>query len=88
VYVPNSAKFEGQSTNKSDFMPTEKIVRREDYAPKNHYVAVKDDRDFVSTTRGSHTPKPLPTCAAVQWLAKPHEVHKDGHVFLKETIDH
>jgi hypothetical protein len=46
VYVPNIAKFVGQSTNKTDFLPTGKIVRREDYAPRNAYVVVADDRDF------------------------------------------
>lgn len=62
VHVPNASRFEGVSTHKSDFLPTGRIVRREDYAPRNGYVAVVDDRDFVSTTRGQHSPKPLPVC--------------------------
>lgn len=88
LYVPNAAKFEGQSTNKVDFMAPGKQTRREDYAPRNTYAPVKDDREFVSTTRGSHTPKPLPKCAAADWIAKPHEVHRDGHMFLSNAVDH
>jgi hypothetical protein len=86
AYVPNQAKFEGQSTNKSDFMPTGKIVRREDFAPRNAYYQVKDDRDFVSTTHGSHSQKPLPHCVAADWMPLSREVQKDGHMRLK--VDH
>jgi hypothetical protein len=62
IYVANVAKFEGKSTNKTDFPPTGKIIRRENFAPKNAYAMVGDDRDFLSTAQLQYTPKVLPVC--------------------------
>ncbi|KAJ8328748.1 hypothetical protein BDEG_25180 [Batrachochytrium dendrobatidis JEL423] len=80
TYVPNSAKFEGTSTNKSDYLPTGQILRCKDFRPRNVYVASADDRDFVSTTRGHHTPKPLHHCAATDWVKAGVVSNQDGHV--------
>jgi hypothetical protein len=82
TYVPTGTKFEGQSTNKTDYLSPGKIVRVADFAPRNTYVPKADDRDFLSTTRGQHDPKPLPKCAAVEWMNKPREIDTNGHVHL------
>ncbi len=83
TYVPNVAKFEGQSTNKTDYLLPGNPKRAQDFRPRNVYQYVADDRDFLSTTRGQHTPKPLPHCMAADWVAQGIEASKDGHVNLK-----
>ncbi|KAI8920575.1 hypothetical protein BC831DRAFT_478791 [Entophlyctis helioformis] len=86
TYVPNDAKFEGQSTHRADYMPTGVIIRRKDFRPHNEYTVVPDDRDFVSTTRGQHSPKPLPHCVAADWIKMGTESQRDGHVRLQGTV--
>ena len=82
VYIANEAKFQGISTHCSDFLPTGKITRSKDFRPRNDYVHIPDDRDFVSITRGQHSPKPLPHCEASDLIKAPHQIQKDGHVRL------
>nr|KAJ3421946.1 Calcium-binding component of the spindle pole body (SPB) half-bridge [Polyrhizophydium stewartii] len=85
TYEPNTARFEGISTHKSDFQSTGSVARPKDFRPRNVYVPVADDRDFVSTTRGQHSAKPLPHCGASDWLKVGVETHKDGHVRLSDV---
>ncbi|KAJ3130710.1 hypothetical protein HK100_007651 [Physocladia obscura] len=49
-------KFEGVSTHQADYAPVEGGVMRKlpDFAPKKKYIAQKDDRDFVTTSRHAH----------------------------------
>lgn len=88
TYVPNDSKFEGKSTHKSDFLPTGNIARSKDFRPRNEYAPVADDRDFVSTMRGAHSPKPLPHCVAADWMQQGTTPHKDGHVRLASPVSH
>ncbi|KAH6566194.1 hypothetical protein BASA50_003977 [Batrachochytrium salamandrivorans] len=79
-YVPNKSKFEGSSTNKTDYLPTGPIVRCKDFRPRNIYAPTADDRDFVSTTRDEHNFKPLSGCPATEWVKSGVSCQKDGHV--------
>ncbi|KAI8613919.1 hypothetical protein BC830DRAFT_426804 [Chytriomyces sp. MP71] len=50
TYTPvASSKFEGVSTHKADYLPTDHPHKLPDFAPKKQYVNQKDDRDFVTT---------------------------------------
>lgn len=76
TYMPlSTAKFDAKSTNQSDFLDTGKIVRVKDFSPRNVYEYKPDDRDFVSTTRGSHTQKPLRGCPAADYAASVTSTH-------------
>ncbi|KAJ3258718.1 hypothetical protein HK103_003312 [Boothiomyces macroporosus] len=92
TYVPNMSKFEGKSTNKSDYMSPGKQSRVVDFSPRNVYVPTADDRDFLSTTRRQHDPKPLAQCEASQWMGQPRQHARDGHVHLVRpntvAVDH
>jgi hypothetical protein len=67
TYAPlSTAKFDAKSTNKTDFLG-QRAERVKDFAPRNVYEAKADDRDFVSTMRGAHTTKPMPTCPAAEY---------------------
>ncbi|KAJ3306673.1 hypothetical protein HDV03_004303 [Kappamyces sp. JEL0829] len=86
VYVPNLSKFDGKSTNKTDYLLPGPSTRVKDFSPRNVYQAITDDRDFVSTMRGQHTPKPLPHCVGADWMKMEREQTKDGHVHLKKAV--
>lgn len=90
TYQPNKSKFDGQSTNKTDYLSPGKTTRAPDYRPRNVYAPGHDDRDFVSTTRGEHTSKPLPKCPAVDWMPQAREHTRDGHMHLSNApvVDH
>ncbi|KAJ3272145.1 hypothetical protein HDV01_005910 [Terramyces sp. JEL0728] len=92
TYVPNLTKFDGKSTNKSDYMSPGKQTRAVDFSPRNVYAPTSDDRDFLSTTRRQHDPKPLPQCEATKWMGQPRQHARDGHVHLVRpstvAVDH
>ena len=81
-YIPNFAKFESQSTHKTDFNDPGKIARREDFGPRNKYIAFTDNRDFVTEARGQLKSKTLPECPAALWLSEQRNIHADGHIYL------
>jgi hypothetical protein len=87
VYQANEAKFEGKSTNKTDFLNPGSTKRVADFAPRNQYHFKKDDRDFASTTQSSHSKKPLPKCAAADWVSIGLESDTGGHVHLKHAVE-
>jgi hypothetical protein len=79
-----SGRFEGVSTNKSDYQPILNVSKREDFRPRLKYEQIHDDRDFMSTTKKEHDSKPLPRCA-VNDLIKDGKnlVNKEGHLYAK-----
>ena len=84
-YVPNDAKFEAKSTHKNDFNSPGSIKKTEDYRPRNKYIPVTDNRDFITTTKGSLDEKTLPPCPASQWMKEQRSIHADGHVYLAKA---
>ncbi|KAI9011071.1 hypothetical protein BC832DRAFT_529525, partial [Gaertneriomyces semiglobifer] len=82
-FMPVPTKFEGESTNRSDYQPISGFVREKDFSPRNMYNPEHDDRDFATTARSQYTPKPIAVCPASKWIPFGRERHADGHVFLK-----
>ena len=84
-YIPNEAKFEAKSTHKTDFNHPGKIAKSEDFGPRNKYMAVNDNRDFMTEARGELTSKTLPICPAANWLSQQRSIHHDGHIYLAQN---
>ncbi|KAJ3013516.1 hypothetical protein HKX48_005718 [Thoreauomyces humboldtii] len=84
TYQQPTTRFEGTSTNHSDFSAPGAQTRAHDYAPRNAYNPLVDDRDWTSTMRSQYTPKALARCPAVDWIPQERERHADGHVYLSD----
>ena len=84
-HIPNDAKFEATSTHKTDFAPFGKVKKSDDFRPRNKYIPIEDNRDFITTNRGQLDIKKLPPCPAVSWLKVNREIHSDGHVYLAKA---
>jgi hypothetical protein len=81
-YLPNAAKFEAQSTNKTDYARPENFVKTQDFSPRHKYIAIPDSRDFTTENRGRLDSKILPVCPASHWIQKERTIHPDGHIYL------
>jgi hypothetical protein len=82
-YIPNNSPFECKSTHKSDFLKPEKITKMPNFSPKNQYMAVPDNRNFLTENKGQLSVKQLPICPAIGWMREQREIRSDGHIYLK-----
>lgn len=77
-----TGKFEGVSTQFSDYQSYGNVKQREDFKPRSKLENKQDDRDFMSVMKKDHNHKPLPRCVAEEMIMKG-VISQEGHLVLR-----